>query len=184
MSEWADAISRIRTSLSTLEQAAILGDDRRDAAGEIRAVERRLAVLRKNLNDELLAEADPASGETMWLGALRRSRGVSVGKTANYASVVTRKCRRTYRTSAILAGIGERLGLSPTETVLALHREGILRMQWGWLKLRDYAEKHGLEVTTGPGPIDDDGDLDGYWVGEEWSETLHQEPIFEPEEEA
>lgn len=155
-----------------------------DLAGRIRAVERNLADIRKALNEtQLEAARDPESEvgpgtfepePTPWGGTVHpKVQGTG------YRTVTSRSAKRTYNTAPILVGIAEAVeGLDGLLDGLVYGLEnGLLTVAWRWTPLQKFAQAHGLPMKVVQHPIADDGDLDGPWVGEKWTESVKQEAI-------
>jgi hypothetical protein len=179
---WPHHIDGIKLHLGLLELDGIPIAEMPDAAGEVRAIERRLATLRQGWNAEQLeaardpeSEFGPATFPTEH-GQFGTVQPKVVG--SEYRTVTTRTAKRTYNTGAILAGMVTHGGFAGTMDALVFAvRERLATVDWRWADLQRYCRATGLPLRTVPQRILDDGDLDGPWVGEEWREQVRQERI-------
>jgi hypothetical protein len=157
-------------------------DQMPDLAGRIRSAERALQEIRWALNEEQVAAAkDPESpvgpdtfpDEKTAFGTVKPR---VVGQ--QFRTVTTRSCKRSYNTAPILMGVAEVEGFdSPLDALPFALSAGLLTITWKWTPLDKYSRANGLPLKTVKREIADDGDLDGPWVGEVWTESTRQEPV-------
>ena len=179
---WDHFIGCIEDDIRQLRDAPIDIREMPDAAGRVRAIERRLADLRHAWNEEQLAAAkDPESElgpgtfepEPSPYGGTIHPKVVGT----EYRTVTSRSAKRSFSTAPILVGISEAEGIGPVEGLMFAIDQGLAAMTWKWTPLKKYVLAKGLPMRVVEHPIPDDGDLDGPWVGELWSESVRQEAI-------
>lgn len=154
-----------------------------DASGRLRAVEITLAEVRRGWNAATLVAVkdpeNPLGPETF--PAERTLFGTVKPRVVGtqYRTVTKRSAKRTYSTAAILKGAGdsEHFAGSPLEALMAMLREGAVRLDYVWGEFEKFCRRYGLPMRVVEGAITDDGDVTGPWVGEVWKETVSQEAV-------
>lgn len=153
-----------------------------DLGGRARAVEVALASLRKDWNETQIIETQDPESE-FGPGTFAPEPSPFGGKVhpkvvgKSYRTVSSTAVKRTYSTAPIIAGIGEAEEISPIDALMFALDNGLAKMEWKWTPLRNYCEARGLALRKVDGKIEDSGDLDGPWIGEDKKTTTRQEAI-------
>jgi hypothetical protein len=189
--DWRLTMTNLKVDIGLLEAATIPIQDMPDAAGMVRAIEVRLADLRHGWNTEQVQAAKDPESEfgPSTLKPERSAFGTVQPQVVGreFRTVTTRTAKRTYNTAPILIGLSKALAEDDTKVVTPIDaltyaiRERAAEVTWKWTALTRLARDLGLPLKVAKGPIADDGDLDGPWVGEDWRETVTQQAIV-PEE--
>jgi hypothetical protein len=134
----------------TLEQLPVTDDALVDTVGTIRAIETRLAAVRKSLTAEITGPQDGS----------------------DYRAVTNRKAVRSYNTNGILIAFSD----ARTDDPLRLLMEAdAVRLQWRWTQLKNACHRYDVPLDIAFHEIED-GDPDAM-VGEIWTDDLRVEAI-------
>jgi len=146
------AFYQLDSAISYAERVFVSDGDLPDFVGDL---DRRIARLR-DLRKRHFSEIDgPTAGHA-------------------YRAVTQRAAKRTYNTQAILAEATAEAG-DLTGVIHDLIDSGAVRLQWQWLKLRDWLIRNNLPLHLVPREIED-GDPDAM-VGEVWETKVRIEGI-------
>ena len=149
-------LGRLRDAVTDLCDWPIPEEDAVDVAGEITYLAGELTG-RGGLKGRLLSELPSgAEGE-------------------RYRVEERRNATRSYNTNGLLAVFANRAaGSSSYDTLFSLYNSGVVRFQWQWMKLQEYANVHDITLSVAKHEIED-GDPEAL-IGEVWNTITTVKP--------